>query len=286
MSSSTHNVLELGRSAAQAPERLLNTASLRNLEVSVEFIGIGWRETRPVIVNIDITTEAKEDRLLLLEGLRAISDPIEQRLQRSCFRSLDQLVDCIAPLALEGKDERVQIVAQTRTAVPCAKEGLTRVLIFMKRPPHEKTEHNSYWVIESQERLIRSLKVSCNIGPDSNQPNARQMFSLHIRIIGDLPQAEAPDPNTTEGADMWCRLAKRVCETAESYVYVSAGELIRSIAIFLLAEYPVPKVRVACEKLSPQSGLPFVEGEVIEIIRDRRALGAPYLGEKNALTSP
>ena len=263
----------------------MDTASLRSLRVSVEFIGNGWRELRPVIITVDITTEAKQDRLLLLERLRAISDPIEQRLQRSCFRSLDQLVDCIAPLTLEGKDERVQIVAQTPTAVPRAEEGLTRVLIFKKRPPHEKTEHNSYWMIDSSERLIKSLKISCNIGPDANQPSARQKFSLQIRIIGDL-KAEAPDPNTTEGADVWCRLAKRACETAENGVYVSAAELIRSIAIFLLAEYPVSKVGVACERLSPLFGLPFHGAELVEIVRDRQALGAPYLGEQNALTTP
>ncbi|MDI1492999.1 MAG: hypothetical protein OHK93_004783 [Ramalina farinacea] len=282
MSSSTPNVLKVGI-AAQAPDRLLDTASLRKLLVSVLFKGNGWEDLRPVIVTIDITTEAKEDRtfnhLLLFERLQGISGQVERMLKRTTFKSLDQLVDCIAPLALKEKDERLQIVAQTPTAVPRAEEGLTRVLAFTKRPSQEKTEHKSEWEVSSQERVIGSLKISCSIAPNSHETYARQILSLHIRIIGEL-EAKAPNPNTAEGADMWCQMAQRVCETAENQVYVSAGELIGSIALFLLKQYPISKVGVACERLSPLSGLPFVGGEVIEIVRDRQNLDVSYVGEE------
>ena len=275
MSNSTQNAQEVGTSAAQAPKRRLYAACLRKLCVSAEFIGNGWREVRPVIITVDIKADAK-DHPLVFPRLEQMSGQIEQMLKCHAFESLDLLVQCVPPLIHVGNDELIKIVAQTPTAVPRAEEGLTRVVKLTRTPPREGTEHNGGWVISSHERLLKSLKVSCKIGHNWNEPNARQILSLDIRIIGDL-DAQAPNPNSAKCAEMWCRLAKSVCEYAEGTSFASAEQMITLIVKTVLAHYPVSKVGVACERPSPLSGLPFVQGEVLELIRDRQTLNVVYL---------
>ena len=282
MSSSTQNVAKASGSAAQGPKRYLDTASLRKFWLSVAFAGDDWQERRPVILTIAIGTRPKENRkfedLLLPERLELLYGQIEKMFKRTSFRTLDSLIDCLAPLTQSASDEHVRIVAETPTAVPRAEEGLARLVTFTRSSPEGKTQHKGEWVVKSHERRIKSLKVSCNISSGPNKLSARQTLSLHIRIIGDL-EAGAPGPDSAEGADMWCRLAKTVCDTAEEHSYDSVEKLIGTVICVLLARYPVFNVGVVCERLPRLPGFTVVEGgERIEITRDRQELKVPYVG--------
>ena len=150
--------------------------------------------------------------------------------------------------------------------------GLGREIVLVRRRRKagggdEGEMMDGFWQVASQSWTIAGLKTACVIGVNPHERLEKQSVVLELGVSSNRGDDDGDSLMIgEEGHEMWRRMVRRVLEIVEASEFLTVEALVGMVAGVVVAEFPVPRIRVRCEK---PSALAFVEGAGVEIVRER-----------------
>ena len=275
---SKHSIPFVTQAPNASPPRIVDTISLRGLHLTTTFATDAWgrqRKPQPIIINValslDTTAAASTDDIEHTFSYGTICSEITTAISGSSFSSLEYLTNRLASLAADWPGEALNLLVVAPKAVLRADGGLSRDISLVRDMDTMRNEFTDRpeWHIKEYSWAIKGLRLACIIGVNSHERLEKQSVVLDVGTGGEMDH-EASAQQTMEGDEIWRHLGSCVCEVVEASEFLTVEALVGKVAKTALEEFPMPWVRVRCEK---PSALAFVEGAGVEIVRYRSRKG-------------